>query len=73
MGKLKSCPFCGGTAKPTTRGSVNGLKHRVECENRFTTCPMNMRTHHHYDAADAELAWNIRTVYQEMIKGEHHE
>lgn len=55
---LKPCPFCGGKAVRTfKRGG-----YRVECEHRQSTCPVNMRTHHHDTAESADKAWNTRPV-----------
>ena len=64
--ELKPCPFCGGYAIFTYKSKymVDGTREckrcRVECSNRVTSCPMNMRTHHHYKKQDAIDAWNTR-------------
>jgi len=52
----ESCPFCNGRVVVThkTRG------FRAECENRNTSCPMNMRTHHFETEEEALEAWDTR-------------
>ena len=59
---LKPCPFCGGKGVYTERAvPIRGaMNWRVECEGRFNTCPVNMRTRHHRDVVCAAAAWNTR-------------
>ena len=59
---LKSCPFCGNEATYTYRFVTSGKCHRVECTKRFSSCPMNARTHHHEEKEDAAKAWNTRVI-----------
>ena len=54
---LLSCPFCGG-AGVVARG--RGSQYKIECENRNTTCPVNMRTHYHDIRGRAVRQWNTR-------------
>lgn len=57
--ELKPCPFCGGKAQ-ITKHNYKTWRLRAECENRNTTCPVNMRTHHHDEEEDVIEAWNTR-------------
>ena len=60
-GGLKPCPFCGSAAVVTTHPAAgNTTVYRVACSNRFSSCPVNLRTHHHVPAENAERAWNQR-------------
>ncbi len=53
---MKKCPFCDGEAV----AEEHGQGWRITCENRHTTCPMNMRTHHQASEKKAIEAWNTR-------------
>lgn len=50
---LPDCLFCSGKATLTWKASGYGL----QCENRFTGCPMNARTHRHVDVAVVIARW----------------
>jgi hypothetical protein len=55
---IKPCPFCGGDGVVTIR--PRGF--RVECENRKSKCPVNMRTHHKSNAKQVKELWNERPL-----------
>ena len=58
---LLSCPFCVGAAHTTQKSSVEyGIRHRVECLRRISTCPMDMRTKNYFSEEEALAAWNTR-------------
>lgn len=55
---LLPCPFCGGSAV-----QFDALKgHKVECENRNTNCPVNMRSRYQISSTDAANLWNTRAL-----------
>jgi len=54
--RLLPCPFCGGKAIE----EVRGRDYIVRCENRFSTCKINMRTNHCPTRKKAVEVWNNR-------------
>ena len=52
----EGCPFCGSPAVVTLKWD----EYRVECKERFNTCPVNMRTHGHKTMEEAIEEWNTR-------------
>lgn len=61
--ELLPCPHCGNDAAVSHRPSGFGQRpngFRVACKSRFTTCPVNSRTHHAKTEQEAISAWNTR-------------
>jgi hypothetical protein len=63
--KVLSCPFCGGSARRESRftpidvDTTANVVYAYQCENRKTTCPVNMRTHYG-TKTEALEQWNTR-------------